>query len=83
MFEMHNNKHCLNDMLVGLHICKTLSKYGIPAEMANSEPSWKPANKRSWILKTDISICAPEPGLIYKWAAIEINSPPFYFSEAA
>ena len=35
IFEMHDRRHYTNERLVGAHICKTLNKYGIPAELHN------------------------------------------------
>jgi hypothetical protein len=74
IFEMHDNRHHTNERLVGAHICKTLKRFNIPAELHNGNHSWKPENSASWIVTTDQSICAPEPGQVYEWAAIEINS---------
>jgi hypothetical protein len=83
IFEMHDNRHYTNERLVGAHICKTLNKYGIPAELHSGKFAWKPKDSSAWVLRRDRSICAPEPGLIYEWGAIEANSPIFHFSEAA
>jgi hypothetical protein len=82
IFEMHYTRHYTNEQLVGSHISKTIDRYEVPAELHNGKHSWKPTNSASWILKTDQSICVPEPGLQYEWAAIEINSPTFFFDDA-
>jgi len=83
IFEMHDRGHYTNERLVGSHICKTLNRYGIPAELHNGIFGWKPANSSAWRVRRDASIRAPEPGLIYEWQDIEINSPAFLFSVAA
>jgi len=44
IFEMHDRRHYTNERLVGAHICKTLNKYGIPAELHNGIFGWKPSN---------------------------------------
>ncbi len=83
IFEMHDRRHCTNERLVGAHICKTLKKYGIPAELHNGVFGWRPANSSVWSVRRDGSICALELGLLYEWQDIEINSPALKFSEAA
>jgi hypothetical protein len=83
IFEMHDRRHYTNERLVGAHMCKTLNKYGIPAELHSGKFAWKPKNSSAWVQKRDGTICAPEPGLLYEWAALEINSPALYFSEVA
>jgi hypothetical protein len=83
IFEMHDRRHYTNERLVGAHICQTLNKYRIPAELHNGIFGWKPSNTLAWSVRRDASIRAPEPGLLYEWQDIEINSPTFQFSEAA
>ncbi|PMD48625.1 hypothetical protein L207DRAFT_521975 [Hyaloscypha variabilis F] len=82
IYGMHDEKHHTNWKLVGAHMCKTLNNYGIPAELYSGKHAFKPQNSAAWVVKTDESICAPEPGLEYEWAPIEINSPAFYFNQA-
>ncbi|KAE9376848.1 hypothetical protein N431DRAFT_501630 [Stipitochalara longipes BDJ] len=81
IFGMHDDKHYTNWKLVGAHICKTLNSHGVLAELHNGKNFYKPENPAAWVLTTDATICAPEPGLAYEWAAIEINSPTFYFNK--
>ena len=83
IFGMHDENRFTNDKLVGAHICKTLNDHGIPAELHGRKYPWHLKDPSSWILKSDSSICSPEPGLVYEWAAIEINSPIMHFGDDA
>jgi hypothetical protein len=63
IYGMYDEKHHTNWKLVGAHVCKTLNSYGIPAELYSGKHAFKPTNSAVWVVKTDESICAPEPGL--------------------
>jgi hypothetical protein len=83
IFEMHDRRHFTNERLVGSHICKTLNKNGIPAELHSGMFGRKSENSSAWSVRRDGSIRAPEPSLLYEWQDIEIKSPAFQFSEGA
>ncbi|KAE9376849.1 hypothetical protein N431DRAFT_555150 [Stipitochalara longipes BDJ] len=62
------------------HIRHTLEGIGIPVEIAESDnDKWKPLSNKSWTLKEDATIMAPDRGT-YEWVKVELCSPPCYFT---
>lgn len=60
------------------HIVQTLHRANIFAEAGTI--STTTINKHAWLIKTDSTIRSPDDGGKYQWYAIEICSPPFYYS---
>jgi len=69
------------------HVAATLLEADIPAEAEIKPadwPLWKPQSLCSWVIKEDLDIWPPNnASSTYEWHAVELNSPPFDYSEEA
>jgi len=84
--EKNSNSDSARENAAIRHVAEILAAAGVNSEpVVDHDESYKPADPEAWLVKTDISIDSPEDpeADMYTWFAIEITTPPYYFSSRA
>jgi hypothetical protein len=67
------------------HVADTLIGYGIAAQINPEEGNTyvELQSPRNWLIKSDAAVDEQRPDERYEYHPVELNSPPFYYSEEA